>query len=265
MRYAHLVTADRGLQLGAEPAQQRVARRVAEAVVVALEAVEVEQQQQVRQRLVLGAQQLEVAQQLEPVAEPGQRVGPRLSAGEAEALAALVVRHREAADHGEHRGGGERHGKRLGRGPVVLHEQREAAEREDDRQDDARHVVGRAGLPPRGLPRREADDQRAGDPPDVEQRAGGVGLAGHLEEVDAVADREHAEPGTEHDPRPVEPLAAGGHDADDEPDQDHVGERVRQVGDDRRGVAAGRGAHGLEDHGGGDRGNGERRDQAVEP
>ena len=122
-----------------------------------------------------------------------------------------------------------------------------------------------AGLAARRLPGGEADDQRAGDPAEVEQRAGGVGLLGHLVEVDRVADREDAEAEAERDPGAVEPLAAGGHDADDQAEQDHVGQRVGEVGPDRRRVAAGRGAHGLEDDGGADRRDGERGDQAVQP
>ena len=63
----------------AEPREQRVARRMAEAVVVRLEAVQVEEHQH---RLRLGVDRLvQVGDERPPVPEPGQQVGLRLVAG----------------------------------------------------------------------------------------------------------------------------------------------------------------------------------------
>ena len=64
-----------------EPGEQRVTRRVAEAVVVRLEAVEVEEQQQVRIGRRRDLEHLfEIAHQRTPVAEAGERIGHRLLA-----------------------------------------------------------------------------------------------------------------------------------------------------------------------------------------
>ena len=65
-------------ELGAEALEQQVARRVAERVVVGLEAVEVEEREHGRVHLVLGEPALELGDQRAAVAEPGQRVGRRL-------------------------------------------------------------------------------------------------------------------------------------------------------------------------------------------
>ena len=94
-------------EAGAEADEQRVARRVAERVVVVLEAVEVEQHQHER----LGGRRarqlaLERARERAPVAEAGQRVGLRLLARRAQ--------HRDVVAEGEHRARHHRHQRRGG-------------------------------------------------------------------------------------------------------------------------------------------------------
>ena len=102
--------ADAPRRLRAEPRQQRVAGGVAEGVVVALEAVEVEQQ---RARGLAASPReaaLEVAHQRAAVAEAGERVGraprARLGAQHADVLAEREDHAHERGD--QQRGGGER-------------------------------------------------------------------------------------------------------------------------------------------------------------
>ena len=84
-----------GLEPRTEPREQRVARRMPEAVVIRLEAVQVEQHQH---RLRLGLDRLvEIADQRAPVPEPGQQVGLRLVAGALEQ--GQVVEERQAHAH----------------------------------------------------------------------------------------------------------------------------------------------------------------------
>ena len=77
------VTWNRG-ELRAEAGEKRIARGVAERVVVALEAVEVEQHQQRRRHGVAGQPPLEVGEELTPIREARERVGRRLLAGQLE-------------------------------------------------------------------------------------------------------------------------------------------------------------------------------------
>ena len=121
----------------AEAGEQRVAGRVAEGVVVLLEAVEVEEREE-ELSLAAGARQLdlEVVDQRAPVGEPGQRVGAGLFAaggGHARVLAGQGLgrragegrtaveeheRHCEEEDHRRGARGGARVGRR--RAAVVL-------------------------------------------------------------------------------------------------------------------------------------------------
>ena len=102
------VADDRRREPAAEAVQERVAGRVAEGVVVALEAVEVAQHEDVG--LAAVEPRLEVGEQPAAVAEAGQRVGDRLVAHGLEDAEVLAERRDHADDHGEQRGAGERHG-----------------------------------------------------------------------------------------------------------------------------------------------------------
>ena len=271
--HAELVAADaerravggrRGRQeAGAEPGQQRVAGRVPVGVVVVLEAVEVEHQQHVRHRL--GQRVVERAVQREAVAEPRERVRARLDARADEVGAAGPVGEREPDERRGERGGGEPEREQVDPLEVVVDEQREARQREPDRRDDAGQLVAGGAPAHGGLPRGEADQQRAQRPADVEQRPGGVRALGDLHEVDRVGDGEDGDARAEEQPAAVHATAAGRHDADQRAEQDHVAERVGEVRRHRGGVTARRGVHGAEDDRRADRAGREGGDEAVQP
>ena len=118
-------------RLRAEPVQQRVARRVAEAVVVGLEAVEVEEREQHGPlRGGLGGQPLEVGEQRAPVAEAGEGVGRGLDLAGAERAQVLAEGELEAQDGGRDGGGGQPQRGLVHAVVVVVDEQAERDQRE---------------------------------------------------------------------------------------------------------------------------------------
>ena len=96
-------------RLRPEAGQQGVADRVAEAVVVGLEAVEVEHDQRARALAARPRGQLvEVHEQAAAVRQAGESVGQRLAAGALEQPHVLAVGERHPHDHRAERGDGER-------------------------------------------------------------------------------------------------------------------------------------------------------------
>ena len=93
-----------GREFLAEAREQRVAGRVAERVVVALESVEVEQHEECRPHGVGAQTALEVGEQLATIAEPRQRIRGRFPMRELEEAAVLAERHRQPDDDQRERG-----------------------------------------------------------------------------------------------------------------------------------------------------------------
>jgi hypothetical protein len=178
-----------------EPAEKGVAGAVPEAVVVGLEAVEVEQEQDVRCRIVLFTKLLEADDDGAPVEEAGERVGQRLVARPVEQPQVLAERHREASEHRSQPECGGDDGDGVLAAEVIPGEEREADEPEPGRDGDhpptfqPTRTAARAG---RG--RRGRDEHERRQPADVQPRAVAVGPLGDLVEVCAVADCEEAEP-----------------------------------------------------------------------
>ena len=85
-------------ELRTEAGEQRVSRRVAEAVVVALEAVQVEDHQENWRGVILAESALEVPDELASIAETRENVGDRLELRELEEPTILVEGHNESHD-----------------------------------------------------------------------------------------------------------------------------------------------------------------------
>src|SRR5581483_383420 len=84
----------------AQAGEQHVAGAVAERVVVRLEAVEVEQQQQLAGLRLRRERLVESQQERAPVREAGERIRQGLRSRPAEQREVLVERQRESRDHG---------------------------------------------------------------------------------------------------------------------------------------------------------------------
>jgi hypothetical protein len=98
------VAADGRGQVGAQPAEQRVARRVPESVVVLLEAIQVEEGEDPLLPGVPGKLALDGLEEVAAVPEPGQLVGERVHAQRG--ALARVRAQREAEGDGEADGHG---------------------------------------------------------------------------------------------------------------------------------------------------------------
>ena len=213
-----------------------------EGVVVALEAVQVIQDQLPRlARPTRVAGELEVFHQMPAIAQAGQRIGQREPARADE--------HREVLAHGEHQPRADReHG---GRGEdqrskrellveVAVDEHSQRGE-----QRDARAPTPAASPPPAAAwtrPRRPGGDRqqdRGGRPQAFDPGAGSIGVGGGLVEVGRVGDRvqEHAR----RDQQPHAPRTPTGDaeraDREDQQQQvaDRIGERDRDRGERRHG------------------------------
>jgi hypothetical protein len=174
--HAELVAADAvgaapvdGLrERGAEPLEQDVARAVAVAVVVALEPVEVEQQQGVG---VVGAQHArEIALQDAPVVQPGQWVGGGLDPAAREQRVVLAERQAHPREHEAERGDG-----KAGRCDVDVqrHGEREDGEGDCPEPDRDEQVTAGGGRSCRARGRRR---ERCG-PREARHAGGDQGIA----------------------------------------------------------------------------------------
>jgi hypothetical protein len=80
-----------------------------------------------------------------------------------------------------------------------------------------------------GLPRGNADQQRAQNPSDVKQRAEDISALRDLQQIDGVGDGKDGDARTEVHPAAVKPPTARCHGANHDAKQDHVAERIGQV------------------------------------
>ena len=255
--------ADAGGELLREPREQGVARRVAEGVVVGLEAVEVEEHE--HGGGAAGERRLEVDHQLAPVPDPGQRVGLGLDARGGEEVELVAERDAHPGDHGQDRRGRQDDGGRVQALELAVDE-----DRERDHAEDGRHSEQPDALEPDGaeltggLPGRRGEQEHRERPARVEDRHLVRDPADRLVEVRAVREREHGGAADDAEPRAVEAPAGEREHGDDEPEQKSVGERIRDVHRrDGRG-AAGALHDGAEEDGGTERRDRERRDDCVQ-
>jgi hypothetical protein len=180
-----------------EPHEQRVAGRVAEGVVVALEAVEVDEDEpggcgQSLQRAV------EVVEQPAPVAEAGELVGQRVAPRGAEHGAVGGEREREPRHDRGHRGGLQHAGDHAEVQRLVVGADRDGDDRGADREGEHAEAgrVGHRRLPAR-LPRRDRDQQDRDGVRQVEQAAGRPAALDRLDDIQAVGGGEQHERGAE--------------------------------------------------------------------
>ena len=189
---------------------------MSEAVVVALEAVEVEDHEEGRDGPLLGQAGLEVEDQFAPVEQTGEGVGDRLVVRQLEQLLVLPERRREAHEDDEQGRGREDHREQVQVPEVVADEDPYSDECRDRGHGQEGPSFDREPAPvPLVDPGRAADEQHRDRPEDVDERSGLVGPCGDLEQVDAVSDRgrEHAKP--EHEPEPSGPPGREREDAED--------------------------------------------------
>ena len=189
-------------EVAAEARQQRVADRMAEAVVVGLEAVEVEHDQRAG-ALGVGArdQLVQVNEQAAAVRQPREGVGERLAPRALEQVQVLAVGERHPHDHRAEGGHGERHRGSVDGGDRLVGEHAERGEREQRRQ--RHHPVAldpqRAGRR-RRAPRGGADHQRRRGPQRRYERAVHAAAGRVHVHEEAVDDGRGREPGPEQRP-----------------------------------------------------------------
>jgi hypothetical protein len=122
------------MELHGQTPEQRVTCQVPERVVVALEAVEVEQREHERRRVIrLPQPVLQVEHEAAPVPEPGEHVGQGFLAHLGEQRPPLVERHAHPDDHGQHSPRSEGQGEHVLPLEVVVEEEPEAEQRKDRR------------------------------------------------------------------------------------------------------------------------------------
>ena len=255
-------------QLVAQPREQSVARRVAVGVVVALEAVEVIQDQLPwLARLAQAAGELQILHQLPAVAQPRQRIGQRQTPRADEHREVLAHCEHQPRAHGEHRGRSEDQGSQ--RELVVEVAVDEHAQRREQRRGGHRHQPPVLDPPSRGPrpwgPGGDRQQDRRGGPQALDPGARLVCVGRRLVEVGRVGDRaqEHAP----RDQQPHAPWTPSGHaertDRKDQEEQvcDRIGQRDRHRVDVTAGVADQWGQDDRRPK----RGGAEAADQAIQP
>ena len=105
------VRADRRLEAGGHALQEGVTRRVAEVVVVALESVEVEQDEHERLGIVIVKAIAQGGGEGSAIAQPRERIGERLARGAAQHRLVGAEGHHEAEQDAEQRPAGQRDGR----------------------------------------------------------------------------------------------------------------------------------------------------------
>ena len=200
-------------RLRAEPREQRVARRVAERVVVVLEAVEVEEDEHQRALVAaVGERLVERRGERAAVAEAGQRVGQRLAAGGARASArySRKVSTRRPMTANSARGASD-DGERVqpAEAPKTSSPRPMSAEAERDHDEAQRLARPRRRGPARGC--QAASAERAAGRPTSRCRTSRavVGAHGGLDEVERVSEPEGDDPGREQPPGAVQAPADG--------------------------------------------------------
>ena len=252
---------DRALEGGSEPGQQRIAGRVAERVVVALEPVQVEENEYLRAALRLG----EILEQPAPIAESGQGVGERLLAAQPNHPEVVEEDENQPQDQRADAGGAERQGERVNPNPVVVDEHGQSGEAEERRRRQELPAFDPRAEPHRRRPRGDGEEHEREQPPQVEQRPERIRVRRDPEEIRSVGEREAGEAGGDQQPLAPRPPAGHRKHADDEREQHHVAERVGEIRRDRQRVPAGR----LDDRPEGDRrsdgGDAQSADRTVQP
>jgi len=218
-------------QLCTEAREQRISRRVAEAVVVALEPVEVEDHEESRDRMFVVQPAFQVGDELAPIGQACQRIRDRLVPRKPEETTVLSERADEAEDDEENRRCREHECEQVDPVEVVGHEDAGG----DDRAGRRYREQGAAlDLEPARValthPRRRRDEDHRGWPENVEHGSLHVGSGCVLEEVDGVGDRgrEYAEP--EDEPETSGSPAGEREDAEDGGEKENVTQRVREYG-----------------------------------
>ena len=244
---------------------------MAERVVELLEVVEVDQQQGggAVLRLGRGDRRVEAAVELAAVGEAGEVVRDRLAprGGQRVHLAEAQPQPRGGGDdrarpRARWRAPGRCSGEAATRTPrATTTKAMGTTSTRVPSQRPAPPIANEAG----GSHAATRDEREGDEPARVEQRAGLVAADGQPVEVDRVGEREHDEREAEDLPAAPGPPAGEGAHADDAHEQQQVGHRVGEVGDDRGDAALRRGRDRGDEHADDDRADGEHADQPVQP
>ena len=252
-------------QRRAEPREQRVAGRVAERVVVLLEAVEVEDAEHDLGARPLGEDVLEIGHERTAVAQAREPVDERLAPARAQHPEILVVRHRQPDEHRDEGGRREPEREQVDLREVVVHEQHQADRREHERQTDRSPALPVAGAGARrGQPRGPGDDDRGERPARIEEPPVAVAPDGVRVDVQRVADREDREARCDPRPSAVQPPRHRDR-APDEAEQQQVAERIGEVRRDAGRRPRQRVGQRVVEQGRAERRERERADRAVDP
>ena len=263
---AAVVGPDRFRELLAEPRQQEIARRVAEAVVVGLEAVQVVEHENPARRLRRGEQRIEIGEESSPVPEAGQCIGEGEGGRRRGDAGVLAEGQHRPRDNRQHRRRRERNADRISMLDVAVDEHRDRDRSADERRRGERAVFEDELPPP--TPRQPGGDREKQErcrPESVEEGSRHVAPDRGLVEVCAVGDRRQRQ--GDGDQRPISAGAPAGEPehAGEERQQDDVAKRVGEV--DRVGeqLAVGLVQDHVEQDRRSDRGDRQRRHQAVKP
>ena len=234
---------------------------MAERVVVALEPVQVEENEHLRAALRLG----EILEQPAPIAESGQGVGERLLPAQPNHPKVVEEDENQPEDQRADAGRAERQGERVNPNPVVVDEHGQSGEAEERRRRKELPAFDPHSEPHRRRPRGDGEEHEREQPTQVEQRPERIRVRRDPEEIERVGEREAGEAGGDQQPLPPRPPAGHRKHADDEREQHHVAERVGEIGRDRQRVPAGC----LDDRPEGDRrsdgGDAQSADRTVQP
>jgi hypothetical protein len=238
-----------------------------EGVVVALEAVQVEDDQHARLRaLAVAKRPVEIVDEAAAVAELGERVGDGLLADLLQDQPVLAERQPRSHHDDEQRGRGE--DERQGIEPVEVVVDQHADGGQARQRSGREPGPGGDRLAPRWrgrLPRGPGDEKQRRRPKGVERCPGHVLAHRLLEEKDGIRDGRAGQPGADEEPEAPRPPAGEGEHADDERQKEHVADRVGEVRHDRRRRALGVGEDELHQHRCADGRGGEGGRDAVQP
>ena len=189
-------------QRAAQALEQGIAGRMPEAVVVVLEAVEVEEHQDQRVG-VIGRRDpaRKGVGERAAVPEPGERVRQRLAAGLPDHRDVGLEREQQAGHDGDERERGQRDGERVERRDRGVDQQPEPDQPEAERhEDEADRLAVRRGVTLVRLPGGDADREQPAPPPDVEPAAGVVRACHGGDRIQRVGEPEGDDPAREQTP-----------------------------------------------------------------
>ena len=223
---------DGGLKSRSESCQERVPGGVTEGVVVALEAVQVEQNEHLGNPFELR----QILEQPATVSEARECVGQRFAPAAPNHQEVVAEDKNEAEYQGPDTGCAENQRQEMDPAPVVVDEDAKSCQAEDGGRRQELPALDSGAQADLGSPRGKGEQTQSEQPTHVEKRPGHVCVCRNPEEVERVCDGEAGEPGGDQHPLAAGPPAGHREHSDDERKQHHVAERVCEVRRDGKAV-----------------------------